>query len=283
MSVINIFNDKEFILSFEVIPSRNKNNFTDFEDKINNLSKMNPDFISVTYGAAGRSKDGSMEAALYVKNKYNIEVLSHLTCINSTQEEIEKYVSELTNGGVNNILALRGDIVRNADSSINTKYKYAKELVKYLSKKGGICIAAAAYPEGHAESKNLNEDILHLKEKVDCGVDFLITQFFFDNDYFYKFRDRMDKIGLNIPVVAGIMPVVRARQLKNMSSLGGANLPEKLLNIIDKYGESNEDFFKAGVEYSLNQTLDLMKNGIKGIHLYTMNDLTAVNYIVENL
>ncbi|WP_446898545.1 methylenetetrahydrofolate reductase [NAD(P)H] [Clostridium sp. LBM24168] len=283
MSIINIFNNKEFILSFEAIPPKNKNNFSSFENKINNLSKMNPDFISVTYGAAGRSKDGSMEAALYIKDKYDIEVLSHLTCINSTEEEIEKYISELTRGGVSNILALRGDIVRNADAFINTKYRYAKELVKYISKKGNLCIAAAAYPEGHAESKNLDEDILHLKEKVDCGVDFLITQFFFDNNYFYRFREKMDKIGLNIPVVAGIMPVVKARQIKNMSSLGGANLSEKLLNIIDKYGESDEDFFKAGVEYSLNQTLDLIKNGIKGIHLYTMNDLTAVNYIVENL
>ncbi|MCH3964982.1 MAG: methylenetetrahydrofolate reductase [NAD(P)H] [Clostridium sp.] len=283
MSIIDIFNDKEFILSFEVIPFKNKSNFPSFENRINNLSKMNPDFISVTYGAAGRSKNGSMETALYIKNKYNIEVLSHLTCINSTEEEIEKYISELADGGINNILALRGDIVRNSNSQINNKYRYAKELVKYISRKRDMCIAVAAYPEGHAESSNLDEDIFHLKEKVDCGADFLITQFFFSNDYFYTFREKLGKIGLDIPLLAGIMPVVKARQVKSMSLLGGASLPKELLAIIDKYGENEEDFFKAGVEYSLNQTRDLVKNGIKGIHLYTMNDLTAVNYIVDNL
>lgn len=283
MSIKDILNSKDFLLSFEVIPPRGKENFPKFEKKVSKLNSMNPDFISVTYGAAGRSKYGSIDAALYIKNKYDIEVLSHITCINSTQDEIEKFISRLKNGGVDNFLALRGDIVRNSDAYINTKYTYAKQLVKYLSRNRHICIAAAAYPEGHTESENIDDDILHLKEKVDCGVDFLITQFFFDNDYFYKFMERLDKINLSIPVLAGIMPVVRVKQIKNMSSLGGASLPEELLNIIEKYGDNEDDFFKAGVEYSLNQTLNLMKNGIKGIHLYTMNDLTSVDYIVHNL
>ncbi|MBA5850121.1 methylenetetrahydrofolate reductase [NAD(P)H] [Clostridium sp. cel8] len=283
MSIKSILNEKKFILSFEVIPPRNKESVPAFENKIQHLNKMSPDFISVTYGAAGRSKKGSLKAALYIKKKYGIEVLSHLTCINSTESEIEQYVNSLIDGGVNNVLALRGDIARGINKNQNLKYKYAKDLVKYLSKRQDICIAAATYPEGHSESESFEKDILYLKQKVECGVDFLITQFFFDNGYFYRFREKIEKLGINIPIIIGIMPVTKVRQLKNMSSLGGASLPNELIKIIDKYGDNEEDFFKAGLEYSLNQTRDLAKNAVDGVHIYTMNNLTAVDYIVNNL
>jgi methylenetetrahydrofolate reductase (NADPH) len=226
-----------------------------------------------------------VEIASLVKNKYKIEALAHLSCVTSTKAEIDSILEDLESNGINNILALRGDIPDNPDVKFPTplQYPYAKDLVKHIHDHGKFCIGGACYPEGHIECASLEEDLMHLKEKVDCGIDFLITQLFFDNELYYNFKDKADKLSINVPITVGIMPVINKKQIEKITSLCNAKLPDKFKRIMNKYEYKPEALKEAGIAYATEQIIDLLSWGADGIHIYTMNHSEVAKKIVDNV
>lgn len=283
MLIKDVFKQKETVISFEIFPPKVDFPIETVYETINELKDLNPDFISVTYGSGGGNSDRTVEIASLVKNKYGIECLAHLTCISSTFNATREILRLLKETGIDNILALRGDIPNGFEKNSDMTFAYAKDLVKTIVSNGSFCIGAAAYPEGHMECRDLDKDILHLKEKVDAGVDFLITQLFFDNELFYNFIDKAVKAGINIPISAGIMPVLNKNQIHRITQLSGASLTPKFVRMLDKY-ENNPDALKeAGIAYATEQIIDLLSWGIDGIHLYTMNKAEVARRIVYNI
>ncbi len=273
MRIMELFENKKPVVAFELFPPKPDVPLNTIYDRLNQFEAMKPDYISVTYGAGGSQKGRTLEIAARIKNMHHIESMAHFTCVGHTKEEIENMLADMHKIGLENILALRGDPPANQpdfDFGKNA-YCYAYELVKHIRKVNNFCIAAAAYVEGHVDSKRLREDMMHLKEKVDAGVDFLITQLFFDNRLFYDFMDKVHSIGIHIPVAAGIMPIFKADQIKSITAKSGCSIPAKLVLMMDKYQNSQEDLRKAGIEYASLQIRDLCENGVDGIHLYTMN------------
>lgn len=269
--ISDIIKSKEITVSFEIFPPKPQAPLEPVMDTAKELSKYMPDYISVTYGAGGGTSANTVKIASYVQNELNTTALSHLSCVSSTKDEIAKTIEEMKAQNINNVLALRGDIPADSDFPNPGSYKYAYQLVEELKKAGNFCIGAACYPEGHPESSCKNEDIEHLKQKVDCGCDFLITQLFFDNSVLYGFLYNLLKKGIKIPVMAGIMPVTNAKQIKRITKLSGASLNSELNSILDKFAEKPEAMKQAGIAYAVNQIVDLIANGVKGIHIYTMN------------
>lgn len=272
MKIKKLFN-KSPVISLEIFPPKPESPIDTVLDTIEALSDLKPDFISVTYGAGGSSKSHTLKIADIIKNKYNIEALAHLTCINSTKNDVAGILKELKDSSIENILALRGDIPQNEDFDVsaNRDFKYAKDLVNYIKESGDFCIGGACYPEGHIECSDNISDLHHLEDKVDTGVDFLITQLFFDNNLFYDFKEKLDILGVNIPVSAGIMPVINKKQIERITNLCGASIPLKFRRILDKYEYNPEALKEAGVVYATEQIIDLLSSGVDGIHLYTMN------------
>jgi methylenetetrahydrofolate reductase (NADPH) len=239
-----------------------------------------PDFISVTYGAGGSENNvETLKIASAVKNTYGIESVAHLPCINLTKGDVLKMLDELKMAGVENILALRGDI--NPDFTPKEDFKYASDLISFIKENGDFNMIGACYPEGHRESKNIVEDIRHLKTKVDAGADHLISQLFFDNSYFYSFLERAAIVGIKVPIEAGIMPVVNSKQIERMVTLCGAKLPKKFLSIMERYENKPEAMRDAGIAYAIDQIVDLLTYGVDGIHLYTMNNPYIAHRIYE--
>ena len=283
MQIKELFNKKNPVISFEVFPP-NKN-FT--KEKLievtGQLAELNPDFISVTYGAGGTNRSGTIEIASHIKNNLNIEVMSHLTCIGSTKQDISNYISEIKKHNIKNVLALRGDIPQGRDESIYDEgdYRYASDLINDI-KNEDITIAGAFYPETHFENNDL-QDLIHLKNKVDLGVDFLISQIFFDNDKFFNFMEQAQKLNINVPLSAGIMPVTNAAQIKRITSLCKSSIPKKLEKILDKYGHDHESMKKAGFIYATEQIIELLANDIPAIHLYAMNKPEVARAIMNNI
>ncbi|SCG84170.1 5,10-methylenetetrahydrofolate reductase [Proteiniborus sp. DW1] len=282
MFIRDIFSKKRPVLSFEVFPPKKGLPVDIVYDTIEGIKVLNPDFISVTYGAGGSSKDRTVEIASTIKNKYKIEALAHLTCYSSTKKNTEEILKELKRNNIKNILALRGDPPIDAHSE-EREYIYAKDLINHIKQVGGFSIAAACYPEGHIECKSLAKDIGYLSEKVHAGVDFLITQLFFDNEKLFQYKNKLAKRNINIPVVAGIMPVLNKNQINRMVSLSGATLPKKFVRILDKYEHNPKALKEAGIAYATEQIIDLLSWGIDGIHLYTMNKPEVANTIIRNL
>ena len=247
------------------------------------LAELNPDFISVTYGAGGTNKSGTIEIASHIKNNLNIEVMSHLTCIGSKKQDISNYIQEIKKHNIKNVLALRGDIPQGRDESIYNEgdYRYASDLISDI-KTEEITIAGAFYPETHFENNDL-QDLIHLKNKVDLGVDFLISQIFFDNDKFFNFMEQAQKLNINVPLSAGIMPVTNAAQIKRITSLCKSSIPKKLEKILDKYGYDSESMKKAGFIYATEQIIELLANDIPAIHLYAMNKPEVAKAIMNNI
>jgi methylenetetrahydrofolate reductase (NADPH) len=282
MFIKELFKQKKLVYSFEIFPPKLTSPIDTVYKTIEELAILNPDFISVTYGAGGSvNNNRTCELSSLVKNKYGIESLAHLTCINSDEEKITKIVESLNKNNVKNILALRGDI--NEEQNIGDSYKYAYQLIEYLKERGNVCLGAACYPEGHIQSDNLDKDIIHLKNKVDAGADFLISQLFFDNSLYYTFLDKAYKKGINVPIQAGIMPVANKKQIERIASLSGAYLPEKFIKIIDKYEHNQEALRDAGIAYATEQIVDLVSSGVNGIHLYTMNNPYIANKITTSI
>jgi methylenetetrahydrofolate reductase (NADPH) len=273
MKLSEIYRSNEKVLSFEVFPPKYDNPIDTVYSTIGDLKELNPAFISVTYGAGGSSKGRTVEIASKIKNEFAIESMAHLTCVNHKKEDIDSILEELTQAKVENILALRGDPPNGQlDFDYNKNdFKYADELISYIKSKNLFSIAAAAYPEGHKDCRRISEDLMHLKNKVDAGIDVLITQLFFDNRIFYNFVESAERIGINCPIIPGVMPVYNEKQIKRIITLCGASMPADMLIMVEKYSDSPEDLKKAGIEYTIKRIQDLVDSGAHGIHLEPMN------------
>lgn len=270
MKTSELFKTKT-VLSFEIFPPKRTDPVDTIYDTVNKLKDLSPDFISVTYGAGGsESNTETLKIASAVKNTYGIESVAHLPCINLTKPEVLKMLADFKDRGIENILALRGDV--NPRFTPKEDFKYASNLISFIKENSDFNIIAACYPEGHIECKTIIEDIRNLKTKVDAGANQLITQLFFDNSYFYSFRERTAIAGINVPIEAGIMPVVNKKQIERMVTLCGVNLPKKFLAIMDRYENNPEAMRDAGIAYAVDQIVDLIAQGVDGIHLYTMNN-----------
>ena len=278
MKVRDIFKEKT-VFSFEVFPPKKTSTVDVIYQTLDELSGLKPDFISVTFGAGGSGNSFfALDIASRIKESGLIPVL-HLPCINFTREEIDSTLAEAQKRGIENILALRGDI--NPDIPPVKDFEHASDLITYLRSKGDFDIAGACYPECHPDAENLDEDIDNLKLKVESGADHLITQLFFDNDSFYDFRDKAAAKGINVPIEAGIMPVVNKNQIERMVTTWGASLPRKFVKIMQRYEHNPEALRDAGIAYAINQIVDLAASGVDGIHLYTMNNAYVARKISE--
>ena len=281
MSIIELFENKT-VFSFEVFPPKKESGVETIYSTLKDLKELNPDFISVTYGAGGSGTNGVSTADLcsLIKNEYGIETIAHLSCLYNTKESVDKILEELKANDVKNILALRGDV--NPDIEIENDFKYASDLVEYImSKDMGFDITGACYPEVHQEAEDLHSDVLNLKKKVDAGASHLISQLFFDNDSFYEFMDEVRGAGINVPVEAGIMPVTNKSQIERMVSMCGASIPAKLSKLLQRFGDDKYAMRDAGISYAIDQIMDLVANGVDGVHIYTMNDAYVARKITE--
>ncbi|MCM1270080.1 MAG: methylenetetrahydrofolate reductase [NAD(P)H] [Ruminococcus flavefaciens] len=278
MRIKDIFN-KKTVFSFEVFPPKKTSSIDTIYKTIDELHDLEPDFISVTYSAGGSGNGGlACEIASRIKET-GITPVIHLPCINYTREEISTTLDEIKSRGIENILALRGDI--NPDIPQKHDFLHASDLITFIKSKGDFDIAGACYPEGHPDSENLFDDIMNLRKKVEAGADHLISQLFFDNDYFYEFREKAMLAGINVPIEAGIMPVVNKNQIERMVTTCGASLPNKFVKIMQKYEHNPDALRDAGIAYAVNQIIDLAANGVDGIHLYTMNNAYVARKISE--
>lgn len=270
MKISEMFKDRT-VLSLEVFPPKPTTPIDTIYSTLDDLKGLNPDFISVTYGAGGsENRHTTIKIASDIKNNYGIESVAHLPCVNLDKEEVLIMLKDLKKAGIENILALRGDV--RPEFPPKSDFKYAADLISFIKQNSDFNIIGACYPEGHSESKSLVEDIHNLKTKVNAGADHLITQLFFDNSYFYKFRERTSIAGINVPIEAGIMPVVNKKQIERIVSMCGVKLPKKFIAIMDKYGNNPEAMRDAGIAYAVDQIVDLIAQGVDGIHLYTMNN-----------
>lgn len=278
MKVRELF-DKKTVFSFEVFPPKKTSSVDVIYRTLEELRDLSPDFISVTFSAGG---SGNSALALDIADKvkgYGITPVIHLPCINYTKEEINAIIQEIKKRGIENILALRGDI--NPEIPPKNDFKYASDLIAYLKQQGDFDIAGACYPECHPDADNIIEDIRNLRTKVEAGADHLITQLFFDNETFYEFREKAAIAGINVPIEAGIMPVVNKNQIERMVTTCGASLPRKFVKMMQKYEHNPEALRDAGIAYAVNQIVDLVADGVDGIHLYTMNNAYVARKISE--
>lgn len=270
---------KKTTLSFEIFPPKSSTPVESIYKTSDELAKLNPDFISVTYGAGGSNNNATTDICSAVKSKYGIEAVAHLPCINMTKAQIKAELETMKAKGIENILALRGDI--NPDIEPVKEFRYASELVSFIKENGDFNIIGACYPETHPDAASSVEDIHHLKEKVDAGCSQLITQLFFDNEFFYNFKEKAAIAGVNVPIEAGIMPVTNRKQIERMANLCHASLPKKFLTIMNKYENNPEAMRDAGIAYAVSQIVDLIANDVDGIHLYTMNNPYIAKKICE--
>lgn len=275
----NLFATKQPVVSFEVFPPKPTTSIETIFSTIKELQALQPDFISVTYGAGGSSRGHTIEVAEHIKKNYDIPAIAHLTCISNTEEELEKILDELEARNLYSILALRGDVPQ--DSTAKVRKVFAKDLIEQVRRRKKFFVVGAAYPEGHGESDCLATDIMHLKAKVEAGTDLLITQIFFDNNLLYDFMEKIRKADIKIPVSAGIMPVFSASQIARICSMCGTSIPKEVQSMMDKYSNNPSDMEKAGLEYACRQIMDLVENKIDGVHLYTMNRPHFAEFMVK--
>ena len=279
MKIREIF-DQKTVFSFEVFPPKKTSSIDTVYKTLEELEGLTPDFISVTFSAGGSGNSAlALDIASKIKENNAVEPMIHLPCINYSKGEISSVLEELDKRGIENILALRGDI--NPDIPPKNEFKYASDLVSFIMEHGDYDIAGACYPEGHIEAENMVEDIHNLKRKVDAGASHLISQLFFDNDAFYAFQEKAQLAGINVPIEAGIMPVTNKSQIERMVSMCGASLPAKFVKVMQKYENNPEALRDAGIAYAINQIVDLIANGVDGIHLYTMNNAYVAKRITE--
>lgn len=271
MKMSKLFEVKKPVFSLEVFPpKKNAGGIETIYETLNGLKDLKPDFISVTYGAGGNLADNSTcDICSIIKNKYNILPIAHLTCVNNSKSDIDVILENLKEAGVSNILALRGDI--NPDVPPKNDFAHADELVAYIKSKGEFDISGACYPETHPDSEDTVSDILNLKNKVDCGAEHLISQLFFNNEDFYSFREKARLAGIKVPIEAGIMPVTNKSQVLRMATMCGASIPRKMSRLLNRFENNPKALEDAGIAYAIDQIIDLIANGVDGIHLYTMN------------
>lgn len=281
MKVSQVYNTKRS-LSFEIFPPKKDTELQNIDETLEVLAELEPDFISVTFGAGGSSNcNRTIELAKKIKYEYNIEPVVHLTCLHYDKNEIDEFAKVLRSEGIENILALRGD--PNPNVGAKDDFRHSSDLISYLKDDYDFCFLGACYPERHPESPNTVSEIKSLKKKVDAGAEVLLSQLFFDNDIFYRFNEECEIAGIDVPVIPGVMPVINAAQIKRMVSLCNASFPKRFQRIISRYEDNKEALFDAGMSYCLSQIIDLLVSDIKGIHLYTMNNPLVARRICEGI
>lgn len=286
MKISELLRSRRYSLSFEVFPPKTYSLFESVKSSTEEIAKLSPSFMSVTYGAGGGTSDYTLAMAKNIKEQYGVPSLAHLTCISSTKQTVEHMIHSFKDAGIENIMALRGDIPKERLNDDRTlwDYRYAVDLIRDIKRiDPGFCIGGAAYPEIHPESKNQREDIKYLKEKVEAGCDFLMTQMFFDNNLLYNFLYKIREAGITVPVIAGIMPITAANQVKRAIELSGSFMPQRFLSLIDAFGDSPDAMKQAGIAYATDQIIDLYANGITHVHVYSMNKPDIAAKISENL
>ena len=281
MKIRDILGKGKPTLSFEVFPPKTEDKYESVEKAAMEIAAKKPSFMSVTYGAGGGTSRYTVEIAAEIQERYGVMALAHLTCVSSTREKVHQVLKELKLRGVENVLALRGDIPQ--DGKVEKDYHYASELIREIKEIGDFCIGAACYPEGHVESENKTKDIQHLQEKMEAGCDFVTTQMFFDNNILYNYLYRIREKGITVPVIAGIMPVTNVSQIRRICQMSGTYLPSRFKAIVDRFGENPAAMKQAGIAYATEQIIDLIANGVNGIHVYSMNKPDVAEKIQENL
>ncbi|MBQ6152349.1 MAG: methylenetetrahydrofolate reductase [Ruminococcus sp.] len=286
MKLIDIINNGKYNLSFEVFPPKMESSFETVKTAVEQIAALQPSFMSVTYGAGGGTSQYTLDIAKDIKEKYNVPTLAHLTCVSSTKETVEEKISQIKQAGIKNIMALRGDLTPELENSDRSKwdYSHAIDLVRELKEYDeDFCIGCACYPEIHPESKNQIEDIKYLKEKVDAGCSFITTQMFFDNNLLYNFLYKIREAGITVPVIPGIMPITKANQVERAIKLSGSFMPIRFKAIVDRFGHDDDAMRDAGIAYATDQIIDLYANGIKNVHVYSMNKPEVASAILKNL
>lgn len=286
MKLTEIFNKNQYALSFEVFPPKTDDVYDSVKTATEEIAKLRPAFMSVTYGAGGGTSKYTLDIAKNIKNEYGIPSLAHLTCVSSTKETVLARIEDFKAAGIQNVMALRGDIpadMQGEDRS-HWAYRHAVDLIKEIKASGAdFCIGGACYPEVHPESKTQKEDILRLKEKVDAGCEFLTTQMFFDNNLLYNFLYKIREAGITVPVVAGIMPITNAKQVERAIHLSGSFMPQRFKSLVDKFGSDPAAMKQAGIAYATDQIIDLFANGVTNVHVYSMNKPDVAATIQANL
>ena len=286
MKIIDLLTKENFTLSFEVFPPKAESAFDSVKVATEEIAKLSPAFMSVTYGAGGGTSKYTLDIAKNILKEHGVPTLAHLTCVSSTRQTVKEQIENIKSAGIKNVMALRGDIpkdLENADRS-NWHYKYAIDLVRELKQDDyGFCIGGACYPEIHPESANQKDDIKYLKEKVDAGCDFLTTQMFFDNNVLYNYLYKIREAGITVPVMPGIMPITNAKQVERAIKLSGSFIPQRFKALVDKFGENPSAMKQAGIIYATDQIIDLFANGIKNVHVYSMNKPDVAKKILENV
>lgn len=286
MKLTEILNRKELSLSFEVFPPKSQDVFDVVKDATEKIAALRPSFVSVTYGAGGGTSKYTLEIAKNIKRAYGVETLAHLTCVSSDKNTVKERIEDMQRSGIENVMALRGDIPEDRINDDRSKwdYSHAVDLIREIRQSGAdFCIGGACYPEKHPESESSREDITFLKEKVDAGCDFLTTQMFFDNDLLYAFLYKIREAGINIPIIAGIMPITSAKQVERAIKLSGSFMPRRFKSLVDRFGSDPLAMKQAGIAYATDQIIDLYANNVKNVHVYTMNKPDVAEKIMKNL
>ncbi len=286
MKLTEVFNSGKLSLSFEVFPPKSDTAFESVKHATEEIAKLRPSFMSVTYGAGGGTSRYTLDIARNIKESYGVPTLAHLTCVSSTKETVREKIKQIKAAGIDNIMALRGDLTPELEKGDRSTwaYRHATDLIRDIREiSDDFCIGGACYPEIHPESANQAEDILHLKEKVEAGCSFLTTQMFFDNNLLYNFLYKIREAGITVPVVAGIMPITKATQVERAIKLSGSFMPQRFKSLVDKFGSNPDAMKQAGIAYATDQIIDLFANGVNNVHVYSMNNPDVAEKIQSNL
>ena len=285
MKIRDLLQQNTLSISFEVFPPKTESGFDSVRSATEEIARLRPAFMSVTYGAGGGTSRYTLDIAKNIKAQYGVPTLAHLTCVSSTRQTVRQRIDAIREAGIDNVMALRGDIPKGMedDDRAQWDYRYATDLIRELKAAGDFCIGGACYPEVHPESRNQTEDIRHLKEKVDAGCDFLTTQMFFDNNLLYNFLYKIRQNGIDVPVIPGIMPITNGKQVERAITLSGSLMPQRFKSLVDKFGDDPAAMKQAGIAYATDQIIDLYANGINHVHVYSMNKPDVAAKIMENL
>ena len=283
MKISEVLKQDKPTLSFEVFPPKKDTDFAQVEAAATQIAALNPSYMSVTYGAGGSTKGLTIRLAEEIQKKYDVATIAHLTCVCAGKDSIRQALSDMKAAGIENILALRGDIPRDYEGEVFNDFAHASELAELIKACGDFCVGGACYPEVHPDSADRNADIEGLKRKVEAGCEYLTTQMFFDNNIFFNFMYRIREAGITVPVIPGIMPITKRAQVKNAVKLSGCNVPERFKNIVDRFGDTESAMSQAGVAYATDQIIDLIANGVNHIHIYSMNKPEIAKAIQDNL
>lgn len=283
MKISQLLEEKKITVSCELFPPKKGGELEKAKTVVREMAKLNPAYMSVTYGAGGTNSGNTVEIANEIQNVNHVTALAHLTCVSSEREQVRRVLAELRSLGIENILALRGDMPMEEGLALSSCFHHASDLMQEIREFGGFCVGGACYPESHPESSSFEQDIESLKRKADSGCDFLTTQMFFDNDILYNFMFRLLRAGVQIPVVAGIMPVTNSRQIQRICALSGTALPRRFRMIVDRFADDPAAMEQAGIAYATDQIIDLFANGVEHVHIYTMNRPDVAGRIMQNL